>query len=153
MRIFENYFCSLTEKLEEKLNNVQQKLFGFKSKSRDAYDNLIGQDDVLSREIKVMTTRVDAFEREALPRYTSQSKGSVPKPSGGGDNVTNRLIDSNRPEAVQRFQNFQAKISFQIELSDWLRSKVGCVFLMVIVPILPRAGIGPNDHENAPHFI
>ena len=153
MRIFENYFCSLTEKLEEKLNNVQQKLFGFKSKSRDAYDNLIGQDDVLSREIKVMTTRVDAFEREALPRYTSQSKGSVPKPSGGGDNVTNRLIDSNRPEAVQRFQNFQAKISFQIELSDWLRSKVGCVFLMVVVPILPRVGFGPNDHENAPHFI
>ena len=66
------YFCSLTEKLEEKLNNVQQKLFGFKSKSRDAYDNLIGQDDVLSREIKVMTTRVDAFEHETLPRYTSQ---------------------------------------------------------------------------------
>jgi len=99
----------LTEKLEEKLNNVQQKLFGFKSESRDAYDNLIGQDDVLSREIKVMTTRVDAFEREALPRYTSQSKG-VPKPSGGGgDNVTSRLVDSNRPEAVQRFQNFQAK--------------------------------------------
>ena len=115
-----NYSFSLTEKLEEKLNNVQQKLFGFKSESRDAYDNLIGQDDVLSREIKVMTTRVDAFEREALPRYTSQSKG-VPKPSGGGgDNVTSRLVDSNRPEAVQRFQNFQAKAGFQMMGSDWL---------------------------------
>ena len=103
----------MTEKLEEKLNNVQQKLFGFKSESRDAYDNLIGQDDVLSREIKVMTTRVDAFEREALPRYTSQSKAGIPKPSGGGDNnVTSRLVDSNRPEAVQKFQNFQAKVGF-----------------------------------------
>ena len=119
-QLLKYYICSLTEKLEEKLNNVQQKLFGFKSKSRDAYDNLIGQDDVLSREIKVMTTRVDAFERETLPRYTSQSKGSIPKPSGGGDNVTSRLIDSNRPEAVQRFQNFQAKVGFQILLSDWL---------------------------------
>ena len=32
--------------------------------------------------------------------------------------------------------------------------KVGCVFPMVIVSILPHAEFGPNDHrENPPHFI
>ena len=32
--------------------------------------------------------------------------------------------------------------------------KVGCVFPMVIVSILPHAEFGPNDHrEDAPHFI
>ena len=32
--------------------------------------------------------------------------------------------------------------------------KVGCVFPMVVVSILPNAEIGPNDHgEDAPHFI
>ena len=99
----------MTDQLEEKLKNVQTSLFGFKSKSRDEYDALIGQDDVLSREIQVMTTRVDAFERE---KYTSQSKSSIPAPSsGGGDNVTRRLVDSNRPEAVQKFQNFQGIVS------------------------------------------
>ena len=31
--------------------------------------------------------------------------------------------------------------------------KVGCVFPMVVVPILPHADFGPNDHrENTPHF-
>merc|ERR1711970_339847 len=105
----------LTDKLEEKMVNVQKNLFGFKSDSRDAYDTLIGQDDVLSREIQVMTTRVDAFEREAISRYVSspRSKGGVPKPvTARGDGlpgVASRLIDSNRPEAVQKFQNFQAK--------------------------------------------
>ena len=33
-------------------------------------------------------------------------------------------------------------------------SKVGCVFLMVVVSMLPHAEIGRNDHrEGAPHFI
>ena len=33
-------------------------------------------------------------------------------------------------------------------------NKVGCVFLMVVVSMLPHARIGPNDHrENAPYFI
>ena len=32
-------------------------------------------------------------------------------------------------------------------------SKEGCVFLMVVVSILPPVGFGPNDHrEDAPHF-
>ena len=32
-------------------------------------------------------------------------------------------------------------------------SKVGCVFLMVVVSMLPHAEIGRNDHpEGAPHF-
>ena len=32
-------------------------------------------------------------------------------------------------------------------------SKVGCVFPMVVVSILPHAEFGPNDHrEDAPHF-
>ena len=31
--------------------------------------------------------------------------------------------------------------------------KVGCVYPMVIIPILPQAEIGPDDHrEDAPHF-
>ena len=33
-------------------------------------------------------------------------------------------------------------------------SKVGCVFLMVVVSLLPNAEFGRNDHrEDAPHFI
>ena len=32
--------------------------------------------------------------------------------------------------------------------------KVGCVFPMIIIPILPQAGFGLNDHrDHAPHFI
>ena len=32
-------------------------------------------------------------------------------------------------------------------------AKVGCVFPMVVVSILPHAEFGPNDHrEDAPHF-
>ena len=32
-------------------------------------------------------------------------------------------------------------------------SKVGCVFAMVVVSILPHAKFGRNDHrEDAPHF-
>ena len=32
-------------------------------------------------------------------------------------------------------------------------NKMGCVFPMVILSILPHAEFGPNDHrENAPHF-
>ena len=32
--------------------------------------------------------------------------------------------------------------------------KVGCVFSMVAVSILPHAEFGPNDHQDeAPHFI
>ena len=32
-------------------------------------------------------------------------------------------------------------------------TKVGCVFSMVIIPILPQTEFGPNDHrEDAPHF-
>ena len=35
-----------------------------------------------------------------------------------------------------------------------LATKVGCVFPMVVIPILPQAEFGPNDHrEDAPHFI
>ena len=33
-------------------------------------------------------------------------------------------------------------------------NNVGCVFLMVLVSILPQAEFGPNDHrEGAPHFM
>ena len=32
-------------------------------------------------------------------------------------------------------------------------NKVGCVFSMVVVSILPHAEFGPNDHQkDAPHF-
>jgi len=34
-----------------------------------------------------------------------------------------------------------------------LVSKVSCVFPMVVVPLLPHAEFGPNDHqEDTPHF-
>ena len=42
--------------------------------------------------------------------------------------------------------------NFNFELI--LTSKVGCVFPLIIIPILPQAEFGPNDHqEDAPHFI
>ena len=32
-------------------------------------------------------------------------------------------------------------------------TKVGCIFLMVVVSILPHTEFGPNDHrEDVPHF-
>ena len=35
----------------------------------------------------------------------------------------------------------------------WIIYKVGCVFPMVIIPILPQAELGPNEHrEDAPHL-
>ena len=39
-----------------------------------------------------------------------------------------------------------------IESNDY-SSKVGCVFPIVVVSILPNAEIGQNDREDAPHFI
>ena len=47
--------------------------------------------------------------------------------------------------------------SSHIAMSPWIRSrfcKVGCIFLIVGVSMLPHAEIGRNDHyEGAPHFI
>ena len=53
------------------------------------------------------------------------------------------------------FFNLFAITSFLISIITLFQSiKVGCVFPMVIIPILPRAEFGPNDHrEDAAHFI
>ena len=45
----------------------------------------------------------------------------------------------------------------EVYLGEWLvpeiENKVVCVFLKIVVFILPRGELGPNDHlEDAPHF-
>ena len=40
-----------------------------------------------------------------------------------------------------------------MRLTVELATKLGCIFPMVIVSILPHTEFGPNDHwEDAPHF-
>ena len=49
----------------------------------------------------------------------------------------------------------QEKKSFiEISIPNYPFNKVGCIFPMVVVSILPRAEFGPKDHrEDALHFI
>ena len=43
------------------------------------------------------------------------------------------------------YKHFNSKLDIE--------GKVGCVFSMVVVSILPHAEFGPNDHQkDAPHF-
>ena len=47
----------------------------------------------------------------------------------------------------------ETKFGFNVYGTIYMRRKVGCVFTMVVVSILPQAELGPNDHrEDAPHF-
>ena len=49
-----------------------------------------------------------------------------------------------------KLQTLDKKEPFKIYVNG---TKVGCVFLMAFVSILPRAQLGLNDHrEDAPHF-
>jgi len=44
--------------------------------------------------------------------------------------------------------------SFDSFMNEFDKNKVGCVFPMFVVSILPHAEFGSNDHrEDAPHFI
>ena len=46
-------------------------------------------------------------------------------------------------------------LGVKLTISTWNFQvhKVGCVFAMVVVSILPQAEFGPNDHrQDAPHF-
>ena len=52
------------------------------------------------------------------------------------------------------YENALLKVFLIIEFKDtiWL-SKVGCVFPMVVVSMMPRADFGPSDHrDDALHF-
>ena len=52
------------KELEEKMVQVQNLLFGFKSEARDTFEKIIISEETLSREIQIITTRVDAYERK-----------------------------------------------------------------------------------------
>ena len=53
----------------------------------------------------------------------------------------------------QSCHRHKTKISFLNWEIVYIYHKVGCVFPMIIVSILPQAEIGPNDHrEDASHF-
>ena len=52
---------------------------------------------------------------------------------------------------VKRSQKFPKNLPIRVKLLQDI--KVGCVFPMVVVSILPHAEFGQNDHrEDAPHF-
>ena len=60
---------------------------------------------------------------------------------------------------IEKLENMPAGVGFtpiqgyQDHIEILVSTKVGCVFPMVVVSILPHAEFGPNDHrEDAPHF-
>ena len=60
-------------------------------------------------------------------------------------NRENQILNILEEISIYRFQSF---------IKLLIRSKVGYVFLMVVVFILPQAEFGPNDHrDGALHFI
>jgi hypothetical protein len=88
------------------MGQVQNNIFGFKSEARDYFEKMVLKEETLCREIQVQTTRVDAYEREKASRI---DRIRTINDLNSNKSVVNRLTDTSRPEAVQKFQNFIAK--------------------------------------------
>ena len=61
------------------------------------------------------------------------------------------LIKEGNGHFLRKKAKLETHFEFKIRFLNF--STVECVFPMVVVPKLPRAGFGRNDHQNdAPHF-
>jgi len=88
------------DELAGALEATKNSIFGLKRTSRDQYDQLLHLDETLIREINALLTRVDSFEREKI---------RVHSPTRGSKSRSNRIGGGDRPEAIQKLHDFQAR--------------------------------------------
>ena len=117
--------------LGARLEAARTALFGWKRSQGESFEELIRQEETLSREVGALLVRVDAAEREKMRAPTRQAV-RTPRDTGS------------RPEAIQKLQDFQVFIViFQHEKLFLLFLKVFITVLLEIVHLTPQR---PAEH-------